>query len=66
MLNVEEIVDIEKIIRLRRRCISKVGNTKNLEKTLKLRNLRIRDVPDCRNCFIHGVFHQLFDDIFSQ
>ena len=30
VLNVEEMVDIEKIIKLRSRCISKIDNTKTL------------------------------------
>ena len=66
MLDVEEMADIEKAIKISRRCISKANMQKNLENTPNLRNLRIVDVPGDGNCFFHAVSHQLFGDTSSQ
>ena len=66
VLDVGEIADIGKAVKLSRRCISKNNMQKNLENTLNLRNLRIVDVPGDGNCFFHAVSHQLLGDISSQ
>ena len=66
MLDVGEMGDIEKTIKLSRRCISKNKYSKNLENTLNLRNLRIVNAPDDGNYFSHAVSHQLFGEVDSQ
>ena len=66
IIDVREMVDIKKAIKLSRRFISKNKYAKNLENALNLRNLRIVDVPGDGNCFFHAVSHQLFGDISSQ
>ena len=66
VLDVGEMADIEKAIKLSRRCISKNKYVKNLENTLNLRNLRTVGVPGDANCFFHAVSHQLFGDISNQ
>ena len=66
VLDVGEMADIEKAIKLSRRCILKNKYVKNLENTLNLRNLRTVGVPGDGNCFFHAVSHQLFGDISNQ
>ena len=57
IIDVREMVDIKKAIKLSRRFISKNKYAKNLENALNLRNLRIEDVPGDGNCFFHAVSH---------
>ena len=57
IIDVREMVDIKKAIKLSRRFISKNKYAKNLENALNLRNLRIVDVPGDGNCFFHAVSH---------
>ena len=45
VLDVGEMADIKKALKLSRRCISKNKYAKNLENTLNLPNLGIVDVP---------------------
>ena len=66
VLDVGEMADIKKAVKLSRRCISRNNYAKNLENTLNLPNLGIADVPGDGSRFFHAVSHQLFDDISSQ
>ena len=66
VLDVGEMADIKKAVKLSRRCISRNKYAKNLENTLNLPNLEIVDVPGDGSRFFHAVSHQLFDDISSQ